>query len=72
MYLCRQIQTLLLAPYRSQANCIKATANKVVKFNMNLVLCWSVHFSRSGMIPFVDTITKGHSPIYDSGFTRTS
>ena len=35
----RQIQTLLLAPYQSQANCIKATANKVIKFNMNLVFC---------------------------------
>ena len=64
MYLCRRIQTSLFAPYHSQANWIyKATANKIVELNMSLV--YSYH-------AFVDTITKGHWHLYETGFARTS
>ena len=36
------------------------------------LLCCSIQFSWSAAIPFVDTITKGHSHSYESGFACTS
>ena len=39
IYLCQWMQTSLLTPYHSQANCIYATANKIVELNMSLVYC---------------------------------
>ena len=33
------MQTSLLTTYHSQANCIYATANKIVELNMSLVYC---------------------------------
>ena len=49
-----------LAPYYSLANCIQATANKIVDLNnyMSLVYC---------VVP-----SSFHDPQYESGFARTS
>ena len=72
-YLCRRIQTSFLAPYHAQANCIQATANKIVELIVYRVVHSSFH-TQYGLLytvtPFVDT--KGHSPTYESGFDRTS
>ena len=55
---CSRLFSLLI---RSHANCIRATVNEIVEFNMSLNMCCSIQFphSCSAEIPFVDSRTKG-------------
>ena len=67
LYFCLRIQPSLPASHRSQANCIKATVNKIVEFNESCLLCsYVVQFSFHALMihrdSFVHTGTKKGFP----------
>ena len=70
MYLCRRIQTSLLALYHSQANCI--CKKKIVALNMSLFYCVVQSIFQDSQRFHLYTITKRHSHSWESGFARIS